>query len=155
MAEDVETFRRGLSRTGEAAAGAAGTTVEIVQSTRGAGWSSPAAARKLVLVSMLGLLAIAFYRARNPEADVNLYRRLWGVGVLGVMLSIVADFAPQVGGPFALLVLLGSLTNGGDRALQNALGNVGRRLPAGAGPTRRAAPTTRPTAPAPTSTGGR
>ncbi len=144
MAEDLATFKRGAARAGRAggqvaAAGgraAAGGGQETLRAVRGAGWQSPTAARKLVLVSMLGLLAVAFYRARRPETDVNLFRRLWGVGVLGLMLSVVTDFAPSVGGPFALLVLLGSLTQGGDKALQNALANVGQRLPAGGPPAR-------------------
>lgn len=106
----------------------------VVSAPRGAGWSSPASARKLVLLSILGLSAIAFYRSRRPETDVNLYRRLWGVGMLGLMLSVLADFAPSVAGPFALLVLLGSLTHGGDVAIQNALANVGQKIPAGGQP---------------------
>lgn len=90
----------------------------------GAGFNSPTSARKMVLVAMLGLTVINFYRSRTPESDVNLFRRLWGTGVLGLMLSVLADFAPTVAGPFALLVLLGSLTNGGDKAIQNALGKI-------------------------------
>lgn len=83
-----------------------------------------ASARKLVLVATGGLLAINVYRADREQG--SLYRRLWGTGVLGVMLSVAADFAPELAGPFALLVLLGSLTNGGDRVLQNVLGTVAR-----------------------------
>ena len=90
----------------------------------GAGFNSPTSARKMVLVAMLGLTVINFYRSKTPESDVNLFRRLWGTGVLGLMLSVLADFAPTVAGPFALLVLLGSLTHGGDQAIQNALGKI-------------------------------
>src|SRR5581483_613035 len=58
--------------------------------------------RKLVLVSVAVILALNVYRSgREPG---SLYKRLWGTGVLGVALSIVADFAPQVAGPFAMLV---------------------------------------------------
>ncbi len=90
----------------------------------GAGFNSPTSARKMVLVAMLGLTVINFYRSKTPESDVNLFRRLGGTGVLGLMLSVLADFAPTVAGPFALLVLLGSLTHGGDQAIQNALGKI-------------------------------
>lgn len=79
---------------------------------------------------MVGLLVIAFYRAKTPEQDVNLFKRIWGVGVIGFILSTLADFVPGIAGPFALLALLGSLTNGGDKAIQNFLGGVSSKLPA-------------------------
>lgn len=82
-------------------------------------------ARKAVLVSMVALLAIAYYRTAKGENEGSVYRRLWGTGVLFMFLSTLADFAPNIAGPFAGLTVLGSLTNGGDRALQNALGRVG------------------------------
>ncbi len=79
--------------------------------------------RQLVLASCVGLVILSFYRA-TTEGQSGLYRRLWGTGVLAVFLSILADFAPQVAGPFALLTLLGSLSNGGDRAIQSALSGL-------------------------------
>jgi hypothetical protein len=44
--------------------------------------------------------------------------------MLGVMLSVAADFAPSLAGPFAVLVLLGYATSGGDKAIENVLGKV-------------------------------
>lgn len=80
-------------------------------------------ARKLVLVSIAMLLVMNVYKARTG-AEGSAFKRLWGTGVLGVMLAIVADFAPQIAGPFALLVALGSFTHGGDKALESFLGKV-------------------------------
>ena len=100
---------------------------------------SKAGARKAVLVSMVALLAISFYRSEKGDAQGSLYKRLWGTSVLGIFLSLLADFVPEIAGPFAVVTVLGSLTNGGDKALQKALGSVGTNVPK---PTR-AAQTTR------------
>ena len=84
----------------------------------------PATARRYVLFAVFGLLAINAYRGQLSSADVSFSKRLWGTGVLAIMLGFAADVAPTVAGPFALLVLVGSLTNGGDKAIQNALGKL-------------------------------
>jgi hypothetical protein len=86
-------------------------------------------ARKMVLASMFALLAISVYRSKQPQNDVNLYRRVWGTAVLGLFLSIMADFVPTIAGPFAVLTVLGALTNGGDAAIQNALSGLSSKLP--------------------------
>jgi len=92
-------------------------------------------ARRLVLVSLVGLLGLAAYRG-NLSGDVGLAKRLWGVGALGIMLTLGADLAPALAGPFALLVLIGYATSGGDTAIQNFLGKVSGSAPGsgGAGP---------------------
>jgi hypothetical protein len=84
---------------------------------------NPTSSRKLVLASLLGLLALATYRG-NLGGDQGIAKRLWGVGVLGLILSVLADFAPQVAGPLAFLVLAGYATNPGDKAIQNLLGKI-------------------------------
>ena len=88
---------------------------------------NPAQAKKTVLVSMLILAGIAVYRQASQSPGViglGIFRRLWGTGVVGVFLSLTADFAPTIAGPFAALVVLGSLTTGGDTAIQNLLGGL-------------------------------
>lgn len=110
---------------------------------------SKAQARKLVLIGVLVLAVMAVYRGRagytdttRPDAD-TLFRRLWGVGVVGLMLTLLADFAPTVAGPFAVLTVLGSATHGGDRILQAAIGGLaapGSTRPAPAAPAAPAAP---------------
>lgn len=94
-------------------------------------------ARKLVLVSAFLLAIIAVYRDKQAgDVGSGTFRALWGVGVVSFALSLLADFAPGIAGPFAGLVVLGSLTNGGDKVIQKALGKVA------------ATPTTTTTAPA-------
>lgn len=60
----------------------------------------------MVLVSALLLAVIAVYKDRKRGADT--FHALWGVGVLSLLLSILADFAPTIAGPFAVLTVLGS-----------------------------------------------
>lgn len=84
-----------------------------------------AGARRIVLLSTFALVAIAAYRNKSGSgADVGFSRRVWGVGVVAIMLSLAADVAPQIAGPFAALMVLGSLTHGGDQAIQNFLGRA-------------------------------
>lgn len=115
-----------------------------------------AGARKAVLLSAGALLLIAVYRDRQGSDNVNLFKRVWGVSVMALMLAVLADFAPGVAGPFAVLTVLGSLTHGGDAAIQNLLGGLstgggglyGTTGPVGGG-TAPAAKTASPTAKVP------
>jgi hypothetical protein len=84
---------------------------------------APETARRWVLVSMVLLLIMGTYKGSKP-GDVGMAKRLWGVGMLGTMLCIAADFVPQLAGPFAVLVVLGYATTGGDKAIENVLGKV-------------------------------
>jgi hypothetical protein len=38
--------------------------------------------------------------------DFDLYKQLWGVGALTLVLAITADLIPEVAGPLALLILV-------------------------------------------------
>ena len=80
---------------------------------------NPVQARKTVLVCVMGLLIVATYKGRSGKVATS--TRLWGTGWLAIMLGVAADFAPSIAGPFALLVLAGSITNGGDQAFVNLL----------------------------------
>ena len=88
-----------------------------------------AQARKMVLVSMFLLGVIAVYREKSPGGSGSLYKRLWGLGVIGVVLSLAADFVPTIAGPFAVLMVLGSITSGGDKAIQNVLSSASSKIP--------------------------
>lgn len=69
-------------------------------------------ARKMVLVGAFLLAAIAVYRDRTRNTGQDAFHALWGVGVVSLALSILADFAPTIAGPFAMLTVLGSLASG-------------------------------------------
>lgn len=80
-------------------------------------------ARKMVLVSAFLLAAIAVYRDRSRGGG-DTFRALWGVGVVSFALSLLADFAPTVAGPFAALAVLGSLASGDVSLLDRMLGRA-------------------------------
>lgn len=85
-------------------------------------------ARKAVLVGLLVLTIVSIYKDRkgtSSAGQAGSFRVLWGVGVVGMFLSLLADFVPQIAGPFAGLIALGSMTNGGDQILAKALGVIG------------------------------
>jgi hypothetical protein len=84
-------------------------------------------ARKMVLVGLLVLTLITVYKDRRSSDPAGTFRVFWGVGVVGMFLSLLADFLPQIAGPFAALIALGSLTNGGEQVLERALGVIAPR----------------------------
>lgn len=54
------------------------------------------------------------------------YKKIWAAGVLTTGLSIFADFAPEVVGPFALLIIIAALAKD-----QGAIGSfLGTKAPA-------------------------
>lgn len=66
---------------------------------------SEATANKLVAFFMVGGVAYALVRKKNSDASTT-YRRVWGVTVLGLGGAALAGFAPQVVGPYFLLVII-------------------------------------------------
>lgn len=79
-------------------------------------------ARKMVLVSSLLLFAISIYRNRQAEEPAVTFRRLWATGVVALLLSLLADFAPKIAGPFALLTVLGWFVRDGEQLLSGVVG---------------------------------
>ena len=121
MAEDSLTPRRAIRHDVRSVnRGRAFVTPAAVGATQGVNIDK-VTARKMVLVGTFAMLAINIYRSRRAEGEAQTYKRLWTTGFVGLMLSILADFAPQVAGPFSVLVVLGSLTKHGDEVFSNAL----------------------------------
>jgi hypothetical protein len=108
-------------------------------------------ARKMVLVGVLLLAIIAVYRNHQRANPADTFRVVWAVGVVGLLLSLLADFAPKIAGPFAILTVLGALTENGEKALHSVLGSVGAApaQPAASGSGSSARSGTSPTTPAP------
>lgn len=78
-------------------------------------------ARKMVLVSAFLLAAIAVYKDRKGGGTADTFHALWGVGVVSLLLSLLADFAPTIAGPFAVLTVMGSAASGGPTSLIDKL----------------------------------
>lgn len=51
-----------------------------------------------------GLMFAAIGLRRNQIADP--FRFAWAAGVITLLLSVLADVAPEIAGPFAILVLM-------------------------------------------------
>lgn len=60
-------------------------------------------AKTIVLV--VGGLLFAIVALQGSKFD-DRYRAFWAVGVMTLGLSVVADIAPEVAGPFAILLLI-------------------------------------------------
>lgn len=59
-------------------------------------------------VFITGGVMVVFTLAEHhfSPADFDLYKQLWAVGALTLVLAITADFVPEVAGPLALLILV-------------------------------------------------
>lgn len=71
---------------------------------------SPEASKKLVLVSVALMGGTAVVKDLTGKgAQGSTFRRLWALGAVGLVLSVLADFAPSIAGPFAALLGIGYL----------------------------------------------
>lgn len=78
-------------------------------------------ATKLVFVGAGVTAAVVVASTRNEEER---FKALWAIGLLTVGLAAVADFAPQLAGPFAVLIAVA--------AVARHPGALGQRLGFGA-----------------------
>lgn len=106
--------------------------------------ASKVQARKLVLVMVAVLFALNIYHETKGQTKVGFYKRVWATGFVGLMLAILADFAPGIAGPLALVVVLSQLPEKGNdlflsklklpTGLQGPQGTPQPQRPAGAPP---------------------
>lgn len=71
-----------------------------------------ATARQLVLISMLlsgGVIMYDLLKHKDSLGADQSFRAVWSMALLFLLLAIMADVAPELGGPFALLVMLAIL----------------------------------------------
>ncbi len=97
-----------------------------------------AQASRVVLISGAGMATFTLVQAkRQGRPSEKTFKALWAIGLLTLGLAIFADFAPEVAGPFALLVLiamavrntgvLGSVIGGAAAATPARTGTAGKR----------------------------
>lgn len=92
----------------------------------------------VVIVSgglMLSYTLLAAFRGPSTFKQGGVYKQVWAIGALTLGMSIVADVAPELAGPFALLVLVAAAARN-----RGAIGRViaappGARGPVGQRPT--------------------
>lgn len=64
-------------------------------------------ASRIVLLSGAGMATFVLVQAsRQGRPQEKTFKSLWAIGLVTLGLAIFADFAPEVAGPFALLVLI-------------------------------------------------
>lgn len=64
-------------------------------------------AHTIVIVTSALMVGYVLMQSNRVGAE-RTYKGLWAVGLLSLGLSFLADVAPQLAGPFALLVLIGA-----------------------------------------------
>lgn len=62
-------------------------------------------ANKAVFITAGVLIAATLVEIAYAPKKPNPFKRIWGIGLLSLVLAITADFIPEVAGPLALLIL--------------------------------------------------
>lgn len=68
--------------------------------------SSEQAARVVFVAGMVEAGYVLIRATRGGLREGQTYKSLWAIGLLTLGLAVLADFVPQVAGPFAMLVLV-------------------------------------------------
>lgn len=93
---------------------------------------SPEASKKLVLVSVALMGGTAVVKDLTGKgAQGSTFKRLWALGAVGLVLSVLADFAPSIAGPFAALLGIGYLAGAEGAITSFVSGAVGPGAAAG------------------------
>lgn len=62
-------------------------------------------ANKIVFITAGVLVAAAFLENHYDPNGKSMFKRVWTIGLLTIVLGITADFVPEVAGPIGLLIL--------------------------------------------------
>lgn len=62
-------------------------------------------ANKIVFITAAVLIAAAFLENHYDPTSKSMFKRVWTIGLLTIVLGITADFVPEVAGPLGLLIL--------------------------------------------------
>lgn len=80
-------------------------------------------AHNAVMISLVVMLAYGLVTGKGQQ--IGTYKQVWAIGALGIVLSLVADLSPQIGGPLAVLFALGFIAGGQTKintVITNAIG---------------------------------
>jgi hypothetical protein len=81
---------------------------------------TPETARKIVVaMAFVGGAAVVWQGQKAGDSAAKTYRRVWGLMLLTAGGAVLADFVPQIVGPYMALVLLGFLLSN-----KNGLGSL-------------------------------
>jgi hypothetical protein len=62
-------------------------------------------AERIVFIAGGAMVVFTLAEHHFNPTTFDLYKQLWGVGALTLVLAITADLVPEVAGPLALLIL--------------------------------------------------
>jgi hypothetical protein len=82
-------------------------------------------AHSAVMVSLVVMLGYGLVSGKGKQ--IGTYKQIWAIGALGLVLSLVADVAPAVGGWLAILFSLGFVAGGQakmNQVIENAIGKA-------------------------------
>jgi hypothetical protein len=65
--------------------------------------------------------------ASGKGKQIGSFKQVWAIGVLGLFLSLISDFAPQIGGPLAILFALGFVAGGQTKINQVITYAIGKK----------------------------
>lgn len=85
---------------------------------------SKVTARKMVLLAVFVLFALNLFHEQRGDSKYGFYRRIYSTAFVGFFLALVADFAPQIAGPLAVVIVLSQVPRKGNVALQSTIGRV-------------------------------
>lgn len=80
-------------------------------------------AHTAVAASLVVMLGYGLVTGKGRQ--VGSFKQIWAIGVLGLFLSLISDFFPQIGGPLAILFALGFVAGGQAKinsVIENAIG---------------------------------
>lgn len=84
--------------------------------------ASTASARRVVLISGAILLAYGVATAKKSDGSTDVFKRVYSAAIVTLVLSLLADFAPQIAGPFAVLIVLGLIATPQGQAALSKIG---------------------------------
>jgi len=82
-------------------------------------------AHQAVMVSLVVMLGYGL--VSNKGTKITHYQQIWAIGVIGLLLSLISDVAPAVGGALAIVFSLGFIAGGQDKMNQVVINALGQK----------------------------
>jgi hypothetical protein len=67
-------------------------------------------AHTAVAISLVVMLGYGLVSGKGQQ--IGTYKQVWAILALGLFLSLISDFTPEIGGPLAILFALGFIAGG-------------------------------------------
>lgn len=81
-------------------------------------------AHRLVAASLVVMLLYGLVSGKGKQ--IGSFKQVWAIGVLGLFMSLISDFIPEVGGALAILFAI-AFVGGGQQRINNIITNAIRK----------------------------